>query len=140
MIKALERTDFLLKGVALTMETTSSLKSWCEKITIPSLIGDPDAPVALLKNPTRTVAIKQMTCEICPRHIEKALAFCESNISGFFLGSSDSVAYVEFEVYFWCIVMVSEFPANSLGYMHCGAYAVKSLFKECTKDYDFFLS
>lgn len=100
MQKALQTTDLLLKGVALTLETASSLESQCEKITIPSLIGDPDAPVALLKNPTRTVAIKQMTCEIFPRHIEKALAFCESNISGFFLGSSDSVAYVEFEVCF----------------------------------------
>lgn len=100
MQKALQATDLSVRGVALTLETASSLESQCEKITIPSLIGDPDAPVALLKNPMRTVAIKQMTCEICLRHIEEALAFCKSNVSGVFLGSSDSVAYVEFEVYF----------------------------------------
>ncbi|WOH12707.1 hypothetical protein DCAR_0832215 [Daucus carota subsp. sativus] len=97
MQKALQKTYHVLKGLALSVEAASSLESQHKKIIIPGLIGDPDAPVALLKNPTRTVAIKQMTCEICPRHIEEALAFCESNISGFFLGPSDSVAYVEFE-------------------------------------------
>ncbi|XP_017215727.1 uncharacterized protein LOC108193536 isoform X1 [Daucus carota subsp. sativus] len=97
MQNALKATDLLLRNWTITLEEASSLKSQSKSITIPRLIGDPDAPAALVKNPTRTVAIKQLTHEICPRHIEEALAFCESNISGFYLGTSDSVAYVEFE-------------------------------------------
>ena len=103
MQNALKATDLLLRNWTITLEEASSLKSQSKSITIPRLIGDPDAPAALVKNPTRTVAIKQLTHEICPRHIEEALAFCESNISGFYLGTSDSVAYVEFEVYYLCI-------------------------------------
>ncbi|KAK1390661.1 RRM domain-containing protein [Heracleum sosnowskyi] len=96
MQKALQTTDLSLRGWTITLEAASSLGQ-SKNMTIPSLIGDPDAPAALIKNPIRTVAIKQLSHKICPRHIEEALAFCESNISGFFLGSSDSVAYVEFE-------------------------------------------
>lgn len=95
MQNALQATDLFLNGCTITLEAVGQSK----KLTIPSLIGDPDAPAALIKNPMRTVAIKQLTHKICPRHIEEALAFCESNISGVFLGSSDSVAYVEFKVY-----------------------------------------
>ncbi|KAL8121921.1 hypothetical protein AgCh_018596 [Apium graveolens] len=93
MQNALQATDLHLRGCNIALEAAGQSKH----ITIPSLIGDPDAPAALIKNPMRTVAIKQLTYKISPRHIEEALAFCESNISGFFLGSSDSVAYVEFE-------------------------------------------
>lgn len=105
MQNALQTTDLIVRGWVITLEAASSLGQ-SENITIPSLIGDPDAPAALIKNPTRTVAIKQLIPKICPRHIEEALAFCESNISGFFLGSSDSVAYVEFEVYYLLHLLV----------------------------------
>lgn len=67
-------------------------------ISVPSLLGDPDMPAALVKNPTRTIRIEQLTQEMSSHHIVEALSFCSSNISGYFLGSSHSVAYVEFEV------------------------------------------
>lgn len=102
MQNALQATDLSLKGLTITLEAAGQSKN----ITIPSLIGDPDAPAALIKNPMRTVAIKHLTHKICPRHIEEALAFCESSISGFFLGSSDSVAYVEFKVYYLLYLLV----------------------------------
>lgn len=97
MEKALQTIDLVVHGNAVIVEPASSLENLSKKISIPNVIGDPDAPAALVKNPTRTVAIKQLTPEICSRHIEEALTFCESKISGIFLGSSSSVAYVEFE-------------------------------------------
>lgn len=100
MQKALQTVDLMVNGGIVVLETASSLEYLCTKIPIPNLIGDPNAPAALLKNPTRTVAIKQLTSEICTRHIEEALTFCGSNITGIFLGSSSDVAYVEFEVEF----------------------------------------
>lgn len=100
MEKALQTIDLVVNGTAVVVEPASSLENLSKKISIPNLIGDPDAPAALVKNPMRTVAIKQLTPEICSRHIEEALTFCESKISGIFLGSSSSVAYVEFEVRF----------------------------------------
>lgn len=67
-------------------------------ISVPNLLGDPDMPDALVKNPTRTIRIEQLTQEMSSHHIVESLAFCKSNISGYFLGSSHAVAYVEFEV------------------------------------------
>ncbi|KAK3016859.1 hypothetical protein RJ639_005980, partial [Escallonia herrerae] len=95
--KALEMTDLLVKGVIVSMEAVSSLDSISTRFLIPNLIDDPNVPAALAKNPTRTVMLKQLTDDISSHDIEKALAFCGSNISGFFFGSSSSVAYVEFE-------------------------------------------
>ncbi|KAM7485372.1 hypothetical protein LguiA_001381 [Lonicera macranthoides] len=99
MNKALESCDRFIKGSCVTVQAASS--SIMDKMSnippIPNLVGDPDAPAALLKNPTRTVMIKPLAQNICSHHIEEALAFCESKISGFFLGSSSTVAYVEFK-------------------------------------------
>ncbi|KAL7251433.1 hypothetical protein ACSBR1_013300 [Camellia fascicularis] len=79
------------------VEAASSTENLPNKTSIPNLIGDPDVPSSLVKNPTRTVMIKQLTPDIRSHDIEEALAFCGSNISGFFFGSSSFVAYVEFE-------------------------------------------
>ncbi|XP_028103549.1 uncharacterized protein LOC114302679 isoform X4 [Camellia sinensis] len=79
------------------VEAASSTENLPNKTSIPNLIGDPDVPSSLVKNPTRTVMIKQLTPDIRSHDIEEALAFCGSNISGIFFGSSSFVAYVEFE-------------------------------------------
>lgn len=100
MNKALESCDRFIKNEYAIVQAASS--STMDKMSnIPpvlNFIGDPDAPAALLKNPTRTVMIKPFARDICSHHIEEALAFHESKISGFFLGSSRTVAYVEFKV------------------------------------------
>ncbi|OMO69016.1 Nucleotide-binding, alpha-beta plait [Corchorus capsularis] len=68
-----------------------------DTISIPDLIGDPEAPVALVKNPTRTVKVEQLSEDISSQQLKEALAFCQSGISSFLLGSTSSVVYVEFE-------------------------------------------
>ncbi|KAK6145930.1 hypothetical protein DH2020_019799 [Rehmannia glutinosa] len=93
--KALKKSGSILNNSVMTVESATSTEN--VKIPIPSLIGDHDIPAALVKNPTRTIKIEHLTLEISSCHIEEALAFCESNISGYFLGSSHSIAYVEFE-------------------------------------------
>ncbi|KAL3507615.1 hypothetical protein ACH5RR_032997 [Cinchona calisaya] len=50
------------------------------------------------KNPTRTVKITQLTRDISSHDVMAALASSGSNVTGFFLGALNSVAYVEFEV------------------------------------------
>ncbi|GER41716.1 RNA-binding (RRM/RBD/RNP motifs) family protein [Striga asiatica] len=85
----------------------SSLRSWIIvesadsrerlKVPIPSLMGDLNVPSALIKKPTRTIKIENLTNEISSCHIKEALAFCGSNVSGYVLGLTPTVAYVEFE-------------------------------------------
>ncbi|KAL0392706.1 UNVERIFIED_CONTAM: hypothetical protein Sradi_2493400 [Sesamum radiatum] len=84
------------RGV-ITVESAAFVEKRTLTVPIPSLIGDPNVPAALVKNPTRTIKIVQLTGEISSHHIQEALAFCESNVSGYFLGYNPSVAYVEFE-------------------------------------------
>lgn len=79
------------------MESATS-ENRAAAVPVPSLLGDPDIPAALVKNPTRTIRIEPLTEEISSHHIVEALAFCNSKVSGYFLGSSPSVAYVELEV------------------------------------------
>ncbi|KAL6526612.1 hypothetical protein OROGR_015702 [Orobanche gracilis] len=95
LMKARQKSGECLSNWIINVESANSVKN--VKIPIPSLIGDHDVPVALVKNPTRTIKIKKLTSGISSYHIKEALAFCESNVSGYFLGSSYSVAYVEFE-------------------------------------------
>ncbi|KAF5752400.1 hypothetical protein HS088_TW01G00309 [Tripterygium wilfordii] len=93
--KALKKTDLLVRSTDAFMEAPSSLEGNPNKISIPNLIGDPDVPVELVKNPTQTVKIKQWTGDISSHQLIEALSFCGSGIT--ILGSSNSVAYVEFE-------------------------------------------
>lgn len=79
------------------MEATSS-EDMDSAISVPDLIGDPDAPVTLAKNPTRTVKVQHLTEDISSQQLKEAFAFCHSGISSIFLGSTSSVRYVEFEV------------------------------------------
>ncbi|TQE08351.1 hypothetical protein C1H46_005979 [Malus baccata] len=94
--KALGKTDLTVRNIDIFVEAASS-RDVPNKVTVPKLIGDPKVPTALVKNPTRTVVIKQLTDDISSHHLKEALDFCGSAISGVFLGSSSSVAYVEFE-------------------------------------------
>jgi hypothetical protein len=90
--KALEKPEVLIKNSNAFIHDTAS------RISIPNLIGDIDISVALVKHPTRTVKIKQLTDDISSHQLKEALSFCRSRINGFFLGASSSSAYVEFEV------------------------------------------
>lgn len=98
MQNALKRTGLVLKNTNLIVEAAHSKDNFPSKTLIPNLIGYPEVPASLVKNPTRTVMITQLTPIINSRDIEEALAFCGSKISGFFFGPSSSVAYVELAV------------------------------------------
>ncbi|KAF9673577.1 hypothetical protein SADUNF_Sadunf10G0038700 [Salix dunnii] len=93
--KALEKPEVLVKNSNAFIDETSL--DTAQRISIPNLIGDIDIPVALVKNPTRTVKIKQLTNDISAHQLKEALSFCGSGINSFFLGASNSNAYVEFE-------------------------------------------
>ncbi|PIN01788.1 hypothetical protein CDL12_25702 [Handroanthus impetiginosus] len=95
--EAIKKSGLVISKTIVTVESATSMKTTI-KSSIPSLLGDPDVPTALIKNPTRTIRIEQLTHDISSHHIEEALAFCESKVTGYYLGSSHSVAYVEFEV------------------------------------------
>ncbi|XP_009767575.1 probable GPI-anchored adhesin-like protein PGA55 isoform X1 [Nicotiana sylvestris] len=94
--KALETSDVSMAKVVLVLEATSPPKGK-ERMRIPDLIGCPDVPTSLVKHPPRTAMIKNLKHNVSFHDIEKALAFCRSNITGIFFGSSSSIAYVEFE-------------------------------------------
>ncbi|KAK4356997.1 hypothetical protein RND71_022607 [Anisodus tanguticus] len=93
--EALKKTDVIIKN-AVVMEATSPPKGR-ERMCIPDLIGYPEVPTSLVKHPSRTIMIKELKQNLSFHDIEEALAFCRSNITGIFFGSSSSVAYVEFE-------------------------------------------
>ncbi|KAH6834648.1 hypothetical protein C2S53_009185 [Perilla frutescens var. hirtella] len=94
--KAIDISGSHFHGRSIIVESATS-ENRTPTIPVPSLLGDPDIPAALVKNPTRTIRIERLTQEISSCHIVEALAFCKSNVSGYFLGSSHSVAYVELE-------------------------------------------
>ncbi|XP_042062171.1 uncharacterized protein LOC121806255 isoform X2 [Salvia splendens] len=93
--KALSKSGMYLTGQIVVEPAAPGNRS--AVITVPALLGDPDIPAALVKNPTRTIRIEQLTEEICSHNIVEALAFCQSKVSSYFLGPSPSVAYVELE-------------------------------------------
>ncbi|CAL5413605.1 unnamed protein product [Camellia sinensis] len=96
MQKALEKSNLIVKNKTVVVEATCSTENMPNRTLIPDLIGDPDVPASLVKNPTQTVMIKELTPDMSSHEIKKALAFCGSNVSGFFFGSSSSTAYMEF--------------------------------------------
>lgn len=105
--KALRKSGSLLDKGAPIVESATVMEEKTVKIPIPGLLGDPDIPSALIKNPTRTIKIERLTKGTSSCQIAEALTFCKSNISGYTLGSSHSVAYVEFEVkyiYLHCLI------------------------------------
>ncbi|GFP85838.1 hypothetical protein PHJA_000727600 [Phtheirospermum japonicum] len=93
--KALKKSGSCINRWVITVESATSIEN--VKIPMPDLTGDHDVPAALVKNPTRTIKIEQLSREISLCHIKEALAFCDCNVSGYYMGSSHSVAYVEFE-------------------------------------------
>ncbi|XP_050371946.1 uncharacterized protein LOC126789911 [Argentina anserina] len=94
--KALRKNGVAIEGIVVAVEATS-LENVPNTIPIPSLIGDPEVPLVLVKNPTHTVMIKQLSHDISSHQLKEALSFCGSSISSIFLGSSSTVVYVEFE-------------------------------------------
>ncbi|KAL6954949.1 hypothetical protein U1Q18_044391 [Sarracenia purpurea var. burkii] len=98
MRKALKKTGLTVQNSTIIVEAAHSADDIPNTTLIPNLIGYPEIPASLVKNPTaRTVMIKQLTPDISLCDIEEALAFCGRKISGFFFGSSTSVAFVELE-------------------------------------------
>ncbi|KAL5702353.1 hypothetical protein ACHQM5_027581 [Ranunculus cassubicifolius] len=101
MRNALAKTDVSLtvsKGkYNLILEASSSSTYTTIKLQAPDLIGMPDVPPSLVINPTRTVMLMGLTDNISSSHLIDAFSFCGSRITGFFMGSSSSVAYIEFE-------------------------------------------
>ncbi|XVE81875.1 hypothetical protein DITRI_Ditri15bG0101100 [Diplodiscus trichospermus] len=93
---ALKKNDLIFLNREAFVEATS-LEDTGDEISIPELIGDPDAPAALVKNPTKTVKVKHVSEDISTKQLKEALAFCHSSITSLFLGSTSSVIYVEFE-------------------------------------------
>ncbi|GMI69859.1 hypothetical protein HRI_000655200 [Hibiscus trionum] len=93
---ALKKNDLMIMNAEAFVEPISSEES-DGVIFIPDLIGDPEAPSALVKNPTKTVKLKHLCGKINLQQLKEALAFCHSNISNIFLGSTSFVVYVEFE-------------------------------------------
>jgi RNA recognition motif-containing protein len=94
--KALKKGHVTVMNYNTVVEATSQ-EDMVERICIPDLIGDPDVPVALVKEPARTVKIHPLTHDFSSNQIKEALKFCRSNISKFTLGSSRTDAFVEFE-------------------------------------------
>lgn len=94
--KALKSSDVEIMNVVVVDATSppKGRKTMC----IPDIIGYSEVPTSLVKHPSRTVMIKKLKQNMSFHDIEEALAFCRSNITGIFFGSSSSVAYVEFEV------------------------------------------
>ncbi|KAJ4843854.1 hypothetical protein Tsubulata_037217 [Turnera subulata] len=95
--KALELTEVSIYNGSCFFQETSVKKMAHKSISIPELIGDTDIPVALVKHPTRTIKIKHLTGDISLDKFSQALSFCGSEITSFFLGTSGSIAYVEFK-------------------------------------------
>ena len=122
MQKALTKTGVMMKHQCLVLEAACSTDNNPSKTVIPDLIGFPDVPASLVKNPIRTVMIKELTPNISSSDIEKALAFCGSNVSGFFFGSSSSVAYVEFEVSFFLLHLILNGFKFAYLTLHCRVF------------------
>ncbi|VFQ85419.1 unnamed protein product [Cuscuta campestris] len=98
MKKALERTDVRVKGSTVTVEpATSTPLKGVRRASIPDLIGLPDVPAALVKNPKLTVMITDIALETRFHHIQHAFSFGKTKISQVLFGSSKNVAFVEFE-------------------------------------------
>ena len=95
--EALKKTDQVVEDVDVIMEGPSSLEINSYRISIPDRIGDPNVPGALVKNPIRTAMINGLTLDMSRKHLEEALSPWKGT-AGFIMGSSSSVAYVEFEV------------------------------------------
>lgn len=95
---ALETTDLMVRAANVTLHAAATGEDISNRITIPQLIGDPNVPAALVKNPSRTVKISQLTSQISSIDVVAALESWGKNVTGFFFGKLDSVAFVEFEV------------------------------------------
>ncbi|XP_039048668.1 uncharacterized protein LOC120189452 [Hibiscus syriacus] len=93
---ALKKNDPIIMNAEAFVESISSEDSG-SAISIPDLIGDPEAPSALVKNPTKTVKVKHLPEDISSQKLKEELAFCHSNISNICFGSTSSAVYVEFE-------------------------------------------
>ncbi|CAL9222017.1 unnamed protein product [Arabidopsis halleri] len=94
--KALKKGSVTVMNYNAVVEATSQ-EDMVERICIPDLIGDPDVPIALVKEPSRTVKIHPLTHDCSSNQIKEALKFCRSNISKIILGLSRTDAFVEFE-------------------------------------------
>ncbi|GKU85730.1 hypothetical protein SLEP1_g355 [Rubroshorea leprosula] len=96
-MNALKKTDVVVDNADVLVQPMCSLEDMTHTTYFPELIGDPEVPVMLVKNPIKTVKVTQLSDDMSLQQLKDALAFCQSSITSIFLGSSSSVAYVEFE-------------------------------------------
>ncbi|KAL0322545.1 UNVERIFIED_CONTAM: hypothetical protein Sangu_1873800 [Sesamum angustifolium] len=75
---ALKKSGGSVRRGVITVESASFVEKRTLTVPIPSLIGDPNVPAALVKNPTRTIKIVQLT----KNGKERALAKQSINILG----------------------------------------------------------
>ncbi|KAL5990525.1 hypothetical protein ACLOJK_011427 [Asimina triloba] len=94
--KAVSRANTYVAGGDVLVESISPMLNVPNKVCAPDVVDDPNFPMALLKNPKRTVMVEGLHQDIASHHLIRALSFC-GHISGFSMGSSTDVAYVEFE-------------------------------------------
>ncbi|KAM7278781.1 hypothetical protein ACFE04_005915 [Oxalis oulophora] len=93
--KALAMNDMMVQE-DVTIEALPLDDMSCN-IPIPNLIGDPDVPLALVQNPTRTIKVKDLAPDTSLHDLEKALSFhCNGKVDCF-IDSASSAAYVVFE-------------------------------------------
>ncbi|PIA50481.1 hypothetical protein AQUCO_01300899v1 [Aquilegia coerulea] len=97
MRKALTKSDAISSGSDVVVEAVSPSTYSSIKIHAPNQIGVTGVPTSLVKNPTRTVMVKGLAHNLALHHLEDVFSFCGARITGFFMGSSSSVAYIEFE-------------------------------------------
>ncbi|OVA03861.1 RNA recognition motif domain [Macleaya cordata] len=95
--RALAKTDVVVRGTDVVVSPADPSTSMPNKILPPNVVEDPEVPAALLENPTRTVMLKCLPHDLASHHLREAFSFCGGQISSFFMGASNSVAYVEFE-------------------------------------------
>ncbi|GLT42138.1 hypothetical protein SLA2020_161570 [Shorea laevis] len=96
-MNALKKIDVVVDNTDVLVQPICSLEDMTDTTFVPELIGDPEVPVTLVKNPIKTVKVTQLSDDMSLQQLKDALAFCQSSITSIFLGSSRSVAYVEFE-------------------------------------------
>lgn len=96
----------ILRNHSVVIEAASQEDMVEERIRIPALIGDPDVPIALVKEPLRTVKIHPLAHDISSNQIKDALRFCRSDVTKLIFGSSKTDAFVEFEVRFFLVAFL----------------------------------
>ncbi|KAF9605704.1 hypothetical protein IFM89_018047 [Coptis chinensis] len=97
MRKALTNSSTVVGKYDVILEPVSPSTYTSNRLIRPNLIGVCGIPPSFVKNPTRTVMVKGLPHNVSSHHLEETFSFSGARITAFFMGSSSSVAYIEFE-------------------------------------------